>query len=172
MLIVILIRLLVPLTILKDPLFGGLASLLVDYLDLDIVRLISAGSFPDYQAWDKALDLYYLSFEAWIVLSWQGRRAKIIALSFFLYRVIGTVVFEVTGMGIFLVIFPNFFEIFFLLYLIYQKFLQRQNKVTFQHQATFYVLLLVLFAYKVYQEYFLHVSTIRPWPGSEWLGLR
>ena len=52
-LIIILIRLIVPLTILRWPLAGGLFSMLLDALDVVLIEMIGQGGFEHYAALDK-----------------------------------------------------------------------------------------------------------------------
>lgn len=67
--VVIALRLIVPLLILKRPLLGGLLALGFDALDVLIVAWFGPGGMgPHYHNIDKALDLSYLSLEAWVSL--------------------------------------------------------------------------------------------------------
>ena len=52
--IVILIRLVVPLSIFRWPLAGGLAAMLVDALDVVLIEAIGHGGFSHYTALDNA----------------------------------------------------------------------------------------------------------------------
>ena len=61
-LIIILVRLVVPLSIFRWPLAGGVASMLLDALDVVLIEMIGLGGFSNYASLDKALDMYYLSF--------------------------------------------------------------------------------------------------------------
>ena len=73
--IVIALRLVVPLTILRWPLAGGLASMLLDAVDLvDAIASVlgEPGEFgPFYAQIDKWLDLWYLSLELVVVRPWD-----------------------------------------------------------------------------------------------------
>ncbi len=67
--IVIVARLIVPVSIFRWPLAGGVASMVLDGLDVVLVDVLAnlLGEEPGfgntYQTMDKPLDLYYLSFE-------------------------------------------------------------------------------------------------------------
>src|SRR5829696_6633394 len=69
--VVILLRLAVPLLILRWPLIGGILAMLLDGADVIIVDLFGPGGMgPFYHAIDKYLDLYYLGLEAFVSLGW------------------------------------------------------------------------------------------------------
>ena len=85
-LIVILIRLIVPLTILRYPLFGAILSILLDSLDWHTLMYIDPSLTEHYQAPDKILDIYYLSLEAYVVSKWNSFKLRTITLGFFMYR--------------------------------------------------------------------------------------
>ena len=75
-LIVIALRLFVPLTILRWPLAGALASMVLDGADVILVDAFASllgqpGEFgPVYAQIDKVLDLWYLSLELVVVRRW------------------------------------------------------------------------------------------------------
>lgn len=119
--IVIAIRLLVPLSIFRWPLVGAIASMLIDALDVVIIELIGLGGFSHYVLLDKGLDMYYLSFEAFVSLRWEPL-AKWTSLTLFAYRAIGFVAFEMTQQRALLLVFPNVFENFYLVYLVLRRF--------------------------------------------------
>lgn len=162
-LIILAVRLIIPLTIFKWPLYGGLLSLLADYFDLELINLINKGQFSNYQAADKMLDLYYLTFEAWVALHWQNLLAKTTALFLFLHRMIGTTVFEITKAEVWLFLFPNFFENFFLLYTAIIFAIKREPTIS---KKRLFILLFIISLPKLYQELFAHLVNLQPWPGS------
>jgi len=65
-----------------------------------------------YQAWDKAMDLFYWLFILWIVWSWKDVWTKRVAFGLFFYRVTGMLLFWLTQWRPLLLIFPNVFENF------------------------------------------------------------
>jgi len=111
-LVVIALRLIVPLLILRRPLAGGIAAMLLDATDVIIVEFFGPGGMgPHYQNIDKGLDLYYLGLEAYVSLSWVERIPRLISLSLFGIRVVGVVgvaLFELSGRRSLLFLFPNF----------------------------------------------------------------
>jgi hypothetical protein len=160
--IVIAIRLIVPLSIFRWPLAGAIAAMLVDALDVVIIELIGLGGFSHYAALDKGLDIYYLSFEAYVALSWEPL-AKWTALSLFAYRAIGFVAFEATQTRALLLVFPNVFENFYLAYLLMRRFVAAWH-LTPRGLALLLVLVTVP---KLGQEYLLHYAEAQPWDWTK-----
>ncbi len=108
-LVVIALRLIVPLLILRRPLAGGIAAMLLDATDVIIVEFFGPGGIgPHYQNIDKGLDLYYLGLEAYVSLSWVECIPRLISLSLFGIRVVGVALFELSGWRSLLFLFPNF----------------------------------------------------------------
>ena len=157
-LLVVLIRLVVPLSIFRWPLAGGLASMLVDALDVVLIELIGLGGFSNYSALDKGLDMYYLSFELVVSLRWEPL-AKWTSVVLFADRAVGFVIFEATQLRVFLLIFPNVFENFYIFYLLLRRFAP-QYVLTPLRLAALLALALIP---KLGQEYLLHFQEAQPW---------
>ena len=155
--IIIVIRLLVPLSILRWPLVGGLLSLVADALDIVIATLLERElGLPElwrYHQLDKYLDTYYLTFEVVVAQRWAGL-PRLIATALFAYRVVGVVLFEATDVRVFLFFFPALFEFFFLFYTAVQRFVP-EYELTPRRLAIWLAVLLVP---KMVQEYFIHYS--------------
>lgn len=159
--IVIGLRLVVPLLILWRPLPGSVIAMLLDALDVVIVEFFGPGGMGDhYHSIDKLLDLYYLSLQAWVALSWTERLPRITAIALFLYRLVGVIVFEITDWRPTMFIFPNLFENWFLFVLIRNRFFPGIALDTWKRVAAW---LVVLYIPKVVQEYVLHVAQAQPW---------
>ena len=159
--IVILLRLTIPLLIFRRPLIGGLAAIAIDLLDVVIVELFGPGGMGShYHLLDKYLDLYYLSFEAWVAWRWTEPRVRQVALTLFAYRVAGVLLFELTGTRWLLFVFPNLFENWFLFILIRNRYIPR---LRLDSPARIGFWLLVLYIPKLGQEYLLHVTQAQPW---------
>ena len=110
-LLIVALRLVVPLAIPRWPLVGGLASMLVDALDVVLIEVIDLGGFGDsYHTTDKLLDSWYLAIEFLVALHWENAWARWPAVLLFPYRLIGVALFELTGQRVVLFIFPNLFE--------------------------------------------------------------
>lgn len=116
LIIVLLIRFIVPLTIFRWPLWGALASLSADGLDVVAWDLMPWGGYPSsYHELDKFPDMYYLSIELIVSqLRWTEAWPRRISLLLFLWRLTGFLVFEVTGERKALFFAPNIFENFFI----------------------------------------------------------
>jgi hypothetical protein len=167
--IVIAIRLLVPLTILRWPLAGGLLAMLVDAVDVVLVDTIATalGQPPEfgpfYAQIDKYLDTYYLALELLVVRRWPETWPRRVATALFAWRVIGVIAFELTASRPLLVVFPNLFENLYLYTLIVRRWFPRFLPSTLPQTLLVSVILLVP---KEIQEYVLHWEQLHPW---QWL---
>ena len=161
--IVIVVRLLVPLTILRWPLFGSVAAIVVDNLDVVMWDALGITDYSFYDKTDKALDIYLHLIQGYTMLYWQNSRAKNIGAFLLFYRLLGVGLFELTSQNILLFIFPNIFEFFFLFYLVYKKL---QNKEPFATIPRTFVVLTALISLKLLQEYILHVQRF---PVYQWI---
>lgn len=154
----IIIRLMLPLSILRYSLFGGLLAIFLDYFDYDLIRFLDNGDLTNYQVIDKSLDLYYLSLEVYVVISWKNSLARIAALLLFIYRVFGILIFFITNNLLFLVIFVNLFEFFYLFYLSYKKIFHKDPATSIRRLL---IILFLLLIPKFLHEYFLHITTFK-----------
>lgn len=148
------VRLIVPLTILRWPLAGGILSIAADTCDIIIFNIWGFPSW-DYQHFDKGLDLYYLTLEVIVAQRWSGFE-RTVASALFGYRLVGVVLFEVTGFRFALFLFPNIFEVYFLLVLATARFVPRY---ALTRPRTFGWLALLLIP-KLMQEYLLHSAKV------------
>ncbi|MFN8513241.1 MAG: hypothetical protein U0841_11755 [Chloroflexia bacterium] len=159
--VVILLRLAAPLLILRWPLVGGVAAMLIDGADVIIVDLFGPGGMgPFYHAIDKYLDLYYLGLEALVSLGWTETAPRRASIALYLYRLVGAIAFEITGIRLLLVFFPNLFENWFLFYLVRCRFFPRLRLDTWPRVGT---ALALLYIPKFFQEYILHYRQLQPW---------
>lgn len=157
---VIVMRLGIGLFIFRYPLFGGIASIIADYFDLQILMAIDPQHIGMYQELDKMLDFYYLSIEAYVAMKWKVRFVKYTALFLYIYRLIGTIIFETYKLEWILVVFPNVFEYFFLIYYVYRKFFTHN---IFLNKRVVVGLVLAILVPKIAHEYLLHVNKTHPW---------
>jgi hypothetical protein len=168
-LIVIALRVVLPLTILRWPLAGGLLAMAVDAFDVVLVDAIAAvlgqpGEFgPFYAQLDKWLDLYYLALELVVVRRWPESIPRDAAILLFVWRLAGVVAFEVTAHRPLLLIFPNLFENFNLYVLIVRRWFPALLPRTVSQAL---VVLAALAVPKAIQEYVLHWEQLHPW---QWL---
>jgi hypothetical protein len=152
-----LLRFIIPLAILRWPLAGILAAIGADAV---LSHLLDAnGGNPAYQAWDKVLDTYYLAIAAWVAYSWRDRAARAVALFAFGYRAVGVLLFLITGEQFVLFLFPNFFESFFIFYLVFRKFVQ--TGPLFNSGVMFTAIVTALLVPKLAQEFAMHVAFAR-----------
>lgn len=121
--ILIVLRLFVPLIILRWPFFGGVVAIILDNIDWSTKYLFGIDPVFSYQETDKILDTYYLALLAISVFWWRNKFAKYFTLGLFIYRFIGFILFETIHLRVFLIIFPNVFENFFFAYLLTQALL-------------------------------------------------
>ncbi len=166
MLVVVLTRLLGSSLILKYPLFGGLLAILLDYFDIRLLQIFQSGDLSNYQALDKGLDLYYLALEAYVAYKWRENRVRATAIVLFSYRIVGTLLFEITQNESLLVIFPNIFEYFYLACLVLQKLLKK----TVNLKLSYLIILIVLLSLiKIPHEYLLHINKTHPWTKNKYI---
>ena len=110
-------RFLVPLLIPRFPLPAILACLVIDAADQTIFAKYTTIDLGNYQSYDKALDIYYLTI-AYLstIRNWENPFAYEVARFLWYYRLVGVVLFELLGIRALLFIFPNTFEYFFIAY--------------------------------------------------------
>jgi hypothetical protein len=162
--VVIAVRLIVPLSMFRWPLIGGIASMVVDALDVVIIELLGLGGFGDsYHQVDKLLDTYYLSIQMYIALGWESAYARLTAGALYAWRVLGVAFFELTQERALLLLFPNLFENWWLYCVVAMQFFP--NLVPRSAKTTL-VPLVILLIPKLIQEYVLHFREAQPW---DWL---
>jgi hypothetical protein len=109
-------RFLLPLAIPYFPLPAVIACLVLDGVDQTIFQAFGYDP-PGYQAYDKAMDVFYLSIAFLAMLrNWASIPAFRIAWFLFFYRLVGALIFELTHVRALLLVFPNVFEYFFIAY--------------------------------------------------------
>jgi hypothetical protein len=160
-LLIIGLRLVVPLLIFRFRLTGALLSMLADALDVVLIDAISLGGFEGhYHTTDKLLDSYYLAIEWAVAFGWSNSWAKWPALLLFPYRMVGVVLFELTGQRVMLFIFPNLFENWWLYAVLVERFFPQIEPRSWRSTLIPLGLLLVP---KMAQEYLLHFAEAQPW---------
>ncbi len=165
LIIIILLRLFIPLTIFRWPLWGTVASATIDLLDVVIADILGAGGIVSkipkgmYDKGDKIFDMYYLAIACITSLSWKDLLAKWTSIILFVYRIIGVILFEVTGTRWLLLVFPNLFEHWFLFWAARNKYFKKFKLNT----KKLILILLALLIPKLIQEYLLHYAVITPW---------
>lgn len=152
--LVILLRIFVPLLILRWPLIGGALAIWLDIIDWSTKNLLGFSPFGDYQIVDKMLDIYYLSFLAFVSLRFKNIVIRNLSLGLFLFRFVGFTIFEITQMRQMLFLFPNVFENFFFFYYILRKTASYEPKISFYFLSIIVVLLAIP---KIFQEFSAHI---------------
>ena len=150
-LIIGLIRIAGSLPVLRWAFAGALIAIVVDFSDLYFMAVIDLGGLGDYQAFDKWIDLVYMFSFLWVANRWSGPERKI-ALGLFAFRMIGFVIFEITGARTVLLVFPNVFEFWFVFVAIRLHYWPGY-RMTRQRLAKWFAVTLVL---KMGQEWVLH----------------
>src|ERR1700754_278315 len=155
---IVLARLFVPLLIPRFPLLIIVALVLaaIDNSLLDAFTNVDLGPDGPYQSFDKALDIYYLSIAYLTMMrNWTSVSAFRVGQFLFYYRLVGVLAFELTHERAMLLIFPNTFEFYFILY---EALRLRWDPVRWS--ARFWVLAaagLWIFV-KLPQEYWIHIA--------------
>jgi hypothetical protein len=98
---------------LRWPLAGGLLAIFVDLTDLYWREVLDLGGVPDYQQFDKLADQVYLAVFLIVALRWTGPE-RTISIALYAFRMVGFLLFELSGERALLVLFPNVFEFWFL----------------------------------------------------------
>lgn len=158
--LLLVLRLLIPLTIFKFPLFGALASALLDGLDWNTNLMADPDIHKNYSYYDRLLDFYYLGIEFYVLRKWKNVLVKRTAQILFVIRSLGIGLYLYGGPENFLVFFPNIFEVFFLFYLTTSLILRGEPKMSW---GWVLITLLFLGIPKLVQEYFMHTATLTGW---------
>ena len=154
------LRLAVPLIILRWPLIGILAAIVVDTNDYYILPLREEVDYTTYQAWDKLLDLYYLALAAFISYKINDKYIRRVAMALFAWRLIGVSLLEITQDRTLLLLFPNVFENFIIFYLLYK--LLEPDVAMSRSKLTTVIIVIGLAIPKQLQEQYLHVTETYP----------
>lgn len=110
-------RFLIPLLIPRFPLPAIVACLIIDAADQTIFEKFTHLNLDNYQSYDKALDIYYLTVAYLSVIrNWTNGFAIEVARFLWYYRLLGVVAFEILEKRFLLFVFPNVFEYFFIAY--------------------------------------------------------
>ena len=156
--IITILRLAVPFTIFRWPLWGGIASAVLDSVDIIIIYLMDLGDFKNYYGTDKILDTYFLVFMA--VYSWKRWKGleQRISLALFGWRMIGFVLFEITGTRWLLLVFPNLF-LWWWVFVAWRNKFKPAWEVTNRRAG---IILAVMIGPKLLQETILHIWQLHP----------
>src|SRR5262245_44146366 len=171
---IVLARLALPLLIPRVPLMI-LAALVLDAVDGSLLaHLSSVDVGPDgpYQSFDKALDSYTLAIAYLATMrNWTSTPAFRISRFLFYYRMVGVVAFELLDSRVMLVVFPNTFELFFI---VYEGLRTRWDPDRWSGRFWLYFAGGLWVFVKLPQEYWIHVAKLdftdavvdHPWFGA------
>lgn len=154
-LIIIVIRLIVPISVFRWPFFGAVLALVADALDIVLASLLDLGGLWNYHQLDKYLDTYALAIELVVAQRWDDL-PRWTANVLFGYRLIGVIVFEATDIRAVLFAFPALFDFYFLFYTGVRRFLP-QYELTPRRLSFWLVVLLIP---KLAQEYVIHYARL------------
>ena len=143
------------LPVLRWPLAGGILAIGGDLTDLLLRDLVDLGGVGDYQLLDKVLDQVYLALFLVVALRWNGIERRV-AVALYLYRLVGSLLFVVTGERAVLFLFPNVFEPWFI-FIAAIHHLPAPLRWT---PARIVSVLAVLTALKLAQEWALHIGQV------------
>lgn len=160
---VVVIRLLIPLTILRWNLFGSILAIIADNLDVVILDFLGVKDFSPYNRVDKFLDTYMYLIQGYTLFFFANRFVKKVGIFLLVYRLVGVVIYELTDIRALLFIFPNLFIFFYMYYLIFKNFFKKEPFSNFRSAIPALSVLLIL---KLGHEYMLHVSQF---PIYQWL---
>jgi hypothetical protein len=150
------VRLFLPLAILRFPLPAILAALVVDAADQTILQQFTTLSLDNYQNYDKALDIHYLSIAYLAVYrNWADPIAIAVARFLWYYRLIGVMLFEIVEERWMLFVFPNTFEFFFIAYCAIQTKWDPRRMST---QAIVGLAAFIWVFVKLPQEWWIHIA--------------
>ena len=148
-------RIATSLPVLRWPLAGGLLAIGGDLADLLVRDLVDLGGIGDYQLLDKALDQVYLALFLVVALRWDGVERRV-AIGLYLYRLVGSALFVVTGDRAVLLLFPNVFEFWF----IFVAAIHHLPQPLRWSPGRLAIALAALTALKLLQEWALHVGQV------------
>ena len=157
---VVLLRLLVPLLVFRFPLPSILASLVIDAADQTVFQRYTSIDLTNYQSYDKALDVYYLTLAYLSTMrNWRHGDAFTIARFLFYYRLVGVTVFELVpgDNRALLLLFANTFEYFFIFF---EGVQTRWDTVRQSRRFWFLAAAFIWVFIKLPQEYWIHVAQL------------
>ncbi len=150
-------RFVLPLLIPYYPLPAVVACLILDGVDQTIFQLFGHDP-PNYQSYDKAMDVFYLSMAYLSTLrNWESMPAFRIGWFLYFYRLAGALAFELTHARWLLLVFPNVFEYFFIAYETIRSRWKPVNLLVGWWLSAAAVIWVVV---KLPQEYWLHVAQL------------
>ncbi len=157
LLLVVAARLLLPLLIPWFPLPGILAALTLDAIDQTLFQSLTSIPLDGYQAYDKALDVYYQSIAYLSTLrNWEDDFAFRVGRLLFYLRLFGVALFEWLDWRVLLFLLPNTFEYYFIWYELLRLRREPRLAATTVVSAAAAIWIVI----KLPQEYWLHIARL------------
>ena len=129
---------------------------MLDGVDQTIFQTYTVLDLTDYQSYDKALDVYYLTVAYLSTMrNWDNITAFDVSRFLIYYRLVGVLLFETFENRTLLLIFPNTFEYFFIFY---EAVRLRWNPVRMSKQTVIGAAAFIWIVIKLPQEYWIHVA--------------
>jgi hypothetical protein len=154
-------RFLVPLSVFRWPLAGGLLIILADTADVFLLEGFGFGFWttPNYQRLDKLFDSWGLTLEWLVSRSWPDTPVRRSAAVLFAWRMAGVAMMELTGWRGWLLFAPNLFEYFYLVVLVSQR---RSRGVPMTGRRAAWAIVLIALP-SVLKEYIMHYRQFSTW---------
>ena len=134
---------------LKWAFIGSIFAVFIDLSDLFLQDFLDMGGIRNYQAFDKILDVFYMSI--------------------FLFRLLGLLIFEITQDRIFLLLFPNIFEFWFVLVTGLKLFMKEK---TILKPRIIIISLFISGVLKIFHEWVLHgIKFFDQWGFFEFMNM-
>lgn len=157
-LLIVSLRLVVPLFIPRFPLPALLACLVIDGIDQTVFATFTDLPLDNYQSYDKALDIYYLTIAYLSVIrNWRNPFALGVAAALWYYRLVGVLAFELSGERWLLMLFPNTFEYFVIAIEVVRT---KWDAGRLRNRAFVWTAALIWVFIKLPQEWWIHVAQL------------
>ena len=154
--LIILLKILIPALMLKFPFLGLWGNYFLDVVDGDI--LLSLGmSDSTYQIIDKSMDLISYIFMLILGLRWSIRKTVIIL---FTYRIIGQILYFITGNELIFFYFQNFLEPLMMIYALILFKQKDEKKAYLTYKKHVILVWAIVLIYKIWNEWYLHFANI------------
>ena len=113
---------------------------------------------PGYQAYDKALDVFYLAIAYFSAMrNWRDPVAFEVTRFLYIYRLVGVTLFELFHHRWLLLVFPNTFEYFFIAY---EAVRTRWNPLRLTATALVTMAAVIWVFIKLPQEWWIHIAQL------------
>lgn len=131
---------------------------MIDAWDQTIFQNNTDLDLTGYQGYDKALDVYYLTI-AYLstIRNWGDPFAFRVGQFLWYYRLVGVVLFEITGARELLIIFPNTFEYYFIAYEVVRLW---WSPARLSHRQIIKTAAFIWIFIKLPQEWWIHIAQL------------